>query len=337
MRPPRAIVWSVGKPEMTYRPLGRAGTKVSVLGLGGWTTFGGSVKDRRAIRAIVKEAFDAGINFFDTADVYEKGACEREMGRVLAEFPRNEIVLSTKLFWPMSDDVNDRGLSRKHVMESIDKSLARLGTDYVDVYFCHRFDPDTPVEETARAMDDLVRQGKVIYWGTSEWTGAQLREAHALCERRNLHRPQVEQPQYSLLARGKFETDVRPAALAAGMGLVVWSPLASGALTGKYDGGVPRGTRLAAIDWLREAVLTEENRERVRKAKPLAERLGATRAQMALAWAAAQEGVSSVITGATRPEQLRENLGALSVRISPETARAIDALFPVEAARRTGA
>src|SRR5688572_2488570 len=156
------------------------------------------------------------------------------MGGVLRQFPRHELVLSSKVFWPMSDDVNDRGLSRKHIVESIDKSLKRIGTDYLDMYFCHRFDEDTPVEETCRAMDDLVRSGKVLYWGTSEWTGAQLRSAHAIADKRNLSPPAVEQPQYSLIARTKVERDVLPEAKAAGMGLVVWSPLGSGVLTGKY-------------------------------------------------------------------------------------------------------
>lgn len=318
---------------MLYRSLGRCGTKVSAFGLGGWTTFGGSVKDRRAIRAIYRKARDAGVNFFDTADAYERGTGEVETGRALREFPRHELVVSTKLFWPMSDDVNDRGLSRKHVMESIDRSLKRLRMDYVDVYFCHRFDPETPLEETCRAMDDLVRQGKALYWGTSEWTGAQIAEASAVCRALGLHRPQVEQPQYSLLVRERFEEDVRPAAGKEGMGLVVWSPLASGMLTGKYDAGVPRRTRLSRIDWLREKVRTEENVRRVRTLAPIAEAAGASRAQLALAWTAAQPGVSSVILGATSADQLVENLGALAVTVTPETARRIESVFP----RSTGA
>lgn len=315
--------------EMKYRPLGRSGTKVSVFGLGGWTTYGDSVTDEKTIRGIIHAAYDAGINFYDIADIYNRGETEKAMGKVLAEFPRHELVITTKVFWPMSDDINDRGLSRKHIMESIEKSLARIGTDYVDVYFCHRFDPDTPVEETALAMNDLVRQGKILYWGTSEWTGDQIRDARRICEKRNLYQPQVEQPQFSLLERSKFEKSVRPAAVDAGMGLVVWSPLASGLLTGKYDDGTPKNSRLASIAWLRDAVIKGDRIAQVKKMKAIADQLGVTRARLALAWCAAQPGVSSVITGATRPDQLRENLGALEITMTPEIANELEALFPV--------
>jgi aryl-alcohol dehydrogenase-like predicted oxidoreductase len=237
---------------------------------------------------------------------------------VLKRLPRHTLVIATKVFLPMSDDVNDRGLSRKHIFESVDKSLRRLGTDYVDLYFCHRPDPDTPVEETARAMDDLVHQGKVLYWGTSEWSGAQIAEAHAVCERYGLYRPQVEQPEYSLLHRERVEGDVLPAAAARGMGLVVWSPLAMGMLTGKYDGGVPTGSRFAREGWARERFMTEANAERVRRLKPIADQLGITRAQLALAWALRSPTVSSVITGATRPDQLDDNVGAVAVSLSDD-------------------
>ncbi|MCC7109302.1 MAG: aldo/keto reductase family protein, partial [Deltaproteobacteria bacterium] len=265
--------------------------------------------------------------FFDIADVYARGEAERVMGAVLRQFPRHELVISSKVFWPMSDDVNDRGLSRKHILESVDKSLKRIGTDYLDLYFCHRFDADTPLEETARAMDDLIRQGKVLYWGTSEWTGAQLRAAHAIAERRNLSGPAVEQPQYNLLVRDKVEGDVRPAANELGMGLVVWSPLASGVLTGKYDDGIPPGTRLDRIEWLRGSGLTDERRARVKRFGQLAADAGISRARLALAWTLAQPGVSSVITGATAPEQLTENLAALSVTLSDELRAGLDAIF----------
>ena len=314
--------------HMTYRPLGRCGTKVSVLGLGGWTTFGGSVTEEEQVRSIIRAAYEAGINFYDIADVYAAGEAERVMGRALADFPRHSLVISSKLYWPMSEDVNDRGLSRKHIRESVEKSLKRIGTDYLDVYFCHRFDEDTPVEETARAMDDLVRQGKILYWGTSEWTGGQLSDAHALCRRLNLNPPQVEQPQYSLLVRDKVEEDVLPEAEKNGMGLVVWSPLASGLLTGKYDRGVPKDSRLGRIDWLREHVLTEERLKRVRSMKAVADELGVERSQLALAWAASRPGVSSVITGATRLEQLRENLGALAIKLSKHALAELDKIFP---------
>lgn len=312
---------------MPYRRLGEAGIKVSALSLGGWTTFGSSVTDSATAAAILRAAYEAGVTFFDIADVYARGEAERVMGAVLRQFPRHELVISSKVFWPMSDDVNDRGLSRKHILESVDKSLKRIGTDYLDLYFCHRFDADTPLEETARAMDDLIRQGKVLYWGTSEWTGAQLRAAHAVAERRNLSGPAVEQPQYNLLVRDKVEGDVRPAASELGMGLVVWSPLASGVLTGKYDDGIPPGTRLDRIEWLRGSGLTDERRARVKRFGQLAADAGISRARLALAWTLAQPGVSSVITGATAPDQLTENLAALSVTLSDELRAGLDAIF----------
>lgn len=315
--------------NMPYRPLGRCGTKVSAFGLGGWTTYGGSVTDEKTIRDIIHAAYGAGVNFFDIADIYAKGESELAMGKVLREFPRHELVISSKVFWPMSEDVNDRGLSRKHILESVEKSLKRIGTDYLDIYFCHRFDPETPLEETARAMDDLVRQGKVLYWGTSEWSGEQLREAHRLGETRNLYRPQVEQPQYSLVERRKVEREVREAAAELGMGLVVWSPLASGLLTGKYDAGIPAGSRLDKIAWLREGILTSERVSQVKRFKQVADELDCSRAQLALAWAVAQPGVSSVITGATRVEQWTENLGALKLVLSPANLKALDDLFPI--------
>ena len=315
------------KPPMTYRPLGRCGTRVSTLGLGGWTTFGGSITDEALTRSVCHAAFEAGVNFFDLADVYARGECEKLMGKVLRELPRDRLVVSSKVYWPMSDDVNDRGLSRKHIVQSVDASLKRLGMDYLDLYFCHRFDPETPLEETVRAMDDLVRAGKVLYWGTSEWTGAQIREAHAIADRRNAYGPQVEQPQYSLLVRDKVEGDVLPAARETGMGLVVWSPLASGLLTGKYDDGVPVGSRLAKIDWLRDQLRTDDRLQKVRAFGGIAKEAGVSRTQLALAWAASRDGVSSVILGATSLEQLRENLGSLSVTIDDALRTRIETLF----------
>ena len=318
----------MARTPIPYRRLGTAGTKVSAFGLGGWTTFGGSLKDETLARSILHAAFDAGVNFFDIADVYAKGEAERLMGKCLGDLPRHRLVLSTKLYWPMSDDVNDRGLSRKHIMESVEKSLRRIGTDYIDIYFCHRFDPETPVEETVRAMDDLVRQGKILYWGTSEWTGSQIHDACRLADTGGWYRPQVEQPQYSLLVRNKFESDVRPQSDDHGIGFVVWSPLASGLLTGKYDDGMPKGSRLEQIDWLRKGLLVPDKIDRVKRMKPLADALGCTRTQLALAWTAAQADVSSVILGATSIAQLAENLGALDVTITAEINAALDTIFP---------
>jgi voltage-dependent potassium channel beta subunit len=313
---------------MEYRHLGRSGLKVSAISLGGWTTFGGSVKESQMVHDIIRRAYDAGVNFYDIADAYAKGESERMMGEVLKEFPRHTLVISSKLYWPQSDDPNDRGLSRKHIMESIDKSLKRIGTDYLDLYFCHRYDDTTPLLETMRAMDDLIHRGKILYWGTSEWSAAQIEEAHALAAKHNLHAPQVEQPQFSLLVRRKFEQEVAPAAMKHGMGLVVWSPLASGLLTGKYDEGMPEGARLTEIEWLRSSWMTEDRLKRVRNFAQVAGKLETTRAQVALAWALNHKGVSSVITGATKVEQLEENLRAATLELSPDILAQIDDIFP---------
>jgi voltage-dependent potassium channel beta subunit len=315
--------------DMEYRPLGASGCRVSKLSLGGWTTFGGSVTSHDDVQAILTCAFDGGVNFFDIADAYARGESERAMGKVFAQWPRHELVVSSKLYWPMSPEPNDRGLSRKHIMESVEKSLRHLGMEYLDLYFCHRYDPLTPLEETVRAMDDCVRQGKVLYWGTSEWTGAQIRDAHAVADRYRAYGPQVEQPQYHLLERFKVEDDVQPACAETGMGIVTWSPLASGVLTGKYDDGVPADSRLGRIEWLRKSMLEKRDPlPQVRQLQPIADALGCSRAQLAIAWVAAQPGVSSVITGATSVKQMEENLAAASIEIPAETLKAIDALFP---------
>lgn len=305
--------------EMTYKNLGQSGLKVSSFSFGGWTTIGGSVKDAQIIRDILLTGYEAGINFFDNADIYARGDSEIAFGNVLSELPRHHLVLSSKVFWPMSENVNDKGLSRKHIFESIHSSLRRMKTDYFDIYFCHRFDSDTPLLETVRAMDDLIKQGKILYWGTSEWSGDQLRQVYELCDDGGFYPPQVEQPQYSLLVRDKFEQDVAPAAQDLGMGLVTWSPLASGFLTGKYDSGISAG-RLSRVDWLREIFWTEANRKKVIELKTYSDEIGCSRSQLALAWASSHRGVSSVILGATSPQQLKENLGALKVQI-PEKIR----------------
>ncbi len=315
---------------MNYRRLGNAGIKVSELSLGGWTTFGESLTDQRLARDIIVKAYDSGINFFDIADVYAQGEAEKLMGAILKEFPRHTLVISSKVFWPMSDDVNDRGLSRKHIMESVEKSLQRIGTDYLDMYFCHRFDEETPVEETVRAMDDLVHQGRILYWGTSEWTGAQIQEVLNLCEQHNLYKPQVEQPQYNMLVRNKVENDVLPVTQSNGIGLVVWSPMASGLLTGKYDEALPDDSRLARLDWLRDALYKAETIAAIRKLKPIADDLGATRAQLAIAWTLRQPGVSSAITGATKVAQLEDTLRAIDLKLDDDVLDRIDdALKPV--------
>ncbi len=311
---------------MQYRRLGQAGIKLSAIGLGGWTTFGESIQDQALTRQIIVAAYDAGVNFFDIADAYARGASEEMMGKVLREFPRHTLVISSKLYWPMSEDVNDRGLSRKHIMESVDKSLKRIGTDYLDLYFCHRYDTETPLEETVRAMDDLVHQGKVLYWGTSEWSGAQIATAVGLARAHNLYAPSVEQPHYNLLHRERVENEIIPAVRTHGIGLTTFSPLANGILTGKYDEGVPEGSRAWHNEGLR-ARLTDDLRNRVRQLKPIADDLGLTRAQLAVAWILRQPEVSAVITGATKPEHVASNAKAAEVTLTPDVLAAIDALF----------
>lgn len=303
---------------MQYKRLGNAGMKVSAIAFGGWINYGeGKVPQDEAVK-IVEQAYERGINFFDLADIYGKGEAEKQMGAVLKKFPRHTLVISSKVYWPMSDDINDRGLSRKHIFESIHKSLQRLDTDYLDIYFCHRPDPETPILETARAMDDLIRQGKVLYWGTSEWTGAQIAEAVGLCSQYHLHMPQTEQPQYSMLFREKVENDVLPVTEKNGIGLVVFSPLGQGMLTGKYDNGIPEGSRFAREDWAKQRFVTNTNVEKVRRLKPIADKLGITRGQLALAWVLHQPGISSAITGATRTAQLDENVSAVDIKLSDD-------------------
>jgi voltage-dependent potassium channel beta subunit len=309
---------------MQYRRLGNAGMKVSVVSLGGWINYGEGKVEAEEARRVVEKAYELGINFFDLADVYGRGKAEEQMGAVLRNYPRHTLVISSKVFWPMSDDINDQGLSRKHIFESIDKSLARLGTDYLDIYFCHRPDPDTPVEETVRAMNDLIRMGKVLYWGTSEWRSKDLQAAYAICDKYGLVKPQTEQPQYSMLYRKIVETDVLPVAEPQGTGLVVFSPLGGGMLTGKYDDGVPGDSRFAREEWMKNRFLTPENAEKVKKLKPIADELGISRGQLALAWCLRNPGVSSVITGATKVGQVEENVNAASVLLSAEIIDRID-------------
>lgn len=312
---------------MQYRRLGQAGMKVSAIALGGWINFGEGKVAEDTAREVVRTAYEQGINFYDLADEYAKGGAEEQMGALLSEYPRHTLVVSTKVFWPISRDINDRGLSRKHIMESIDRSLRRLGMDYVDMYFCHRPDPETPILETARAMDDLIHRGKVLYWGTSEWPAESIREAWDLCERYGLYPPQVEQPHYSMLHRRIVEEEILPAAEPRGMGLVVFSPLGMGMLTGKYDDGIPADSRFGREDWAAKRYVNEENLARVRQLKPIAEELGISRAQLALAWTLRQPGVSSAIIGATRPSQIVDNAAAAEVTLPPDVIDRIDQIL----------
>ncbi len=314
---------------MQYRRLGRSGLKISAVSLGAWTTYGGSVQDMARITEIVKTAHEAGVNFFDNADAYARGNGETVMGKVFADLaiPRHHLVLSTKVYWPMSDAITDRGLSRKHVIESIDRSLERMQTDYVDIYFAHRFDTETPMEEIVEAYSDVVRSGRALYWGTSEWSAAQIAEAHTFAKAHGLVAPVTEQPQYSMLYRERVEEQILPVTEPKGIGLVVWSPLAMGMLTGKYDDGFPAGSRLTDNESFRGRLLTDENVVRVRKLSPIAADLGITRSQLALAWALRQRGVSSVITGATSVEQIQETVKAAGVVLDPGTVERIDGVL----------
>lgn len=295
---------------MHYRRLGRSGLKVSEISLGSWITFGNQVEEGTA-ETLLHEAFDAGINFFDNADMYANGKSEVVMGQAIQDLPREELVLSSKVFWPTGKGPNGRGLSRKHVTESLHTSLKRMGTDYLDMYFCHRFDPDTPVEEVVRTMSDLIHQGKILYWGTSEWEAAQVMEAYGIARQYGLVPPSMEQPQYNLFHRKRVEDTIMPICRELGLGLTTFSPLYYGILTGKYNEGVPQGSRASLDDyaWIRDRI-TPERVNIVKKLTEVANDLSITPSQLAIAWILRRKEVSSVITGASRPEQLDENLGA---------------------------
>ncbi|GMA15961.1 aldo/keto reductase [Deinococcus metallilatus] len=312
---------------MEYRNLGRSGLKVSEVALGGWVTFGHSVNDQQMVRDIVTKAYEEGVNFFDQADVYARGKSEEMMGAVLRELPRHTLVLSSKVYWPMSDDVNDRGLSRKHILESIDGSLRRLGTDYLDIYFAHRYDENVPMDEIVMAFDQVIRDGKALYWGTSMWPAARIAEAVEFARARGLHAPVTEQPEYSMLRRDRVEQEILPYTEKAGIGLVVWSPLAMGLLTGKYDEGRPEGARLTENENWGQNFLTEANIQKVRDLKPIADELGITRAQLAVAWILRQKGVSSVITGATKVQQIEDTVKAAGIKLSDEVLHRIEEIL----------
>lgn len=312
---------------MEYRNLGKSGLKVSEVALGGWETYGRSVNEAQLVRDIVMKAYEEGVNFFDQADVYARGKSEEMMGAVLRELPRHTLVISSKVFWPMSDDVNDRGLSRKHILESIDGSLKRLGTDYLDIYFAHRYDPDVPMEEIVMAFDQVVRSGRAMYWGTSMWPAARIAQAVEFARAHGLHAPVTEQPEYSMLRRERVEKEILPYTGDAGVGLVVWSPLAMGLLTGKYDEGKPEGARLTENENWSKNFLTDENIQKVRDLKPIADDLGITRAQLALAWILRQPGVSSVITGATKVSQIEDTVKAAGVRLSEDVNSKIESVL----------
>ncbi|MGN6328144.1 MAG: potassium channel beta subunit family protein [Rhodanobacter sp.] len=306
---------------MQYRRLGKSGLQLSALSFGAWVTFGQQV-DRTQAREMLALAHAHGVNFFDNAEIYNHGVAEEVMGDVLADlrFPRDSYCVSSKVFFGSAKNPlpTQRGLSRKHVIEACHQAMQRLRVDYLDLYFCHRADPETPMEETVAAMDTLVRQGKVLYWGTSEWSAENIHEAHRVARENHMYAPVMEQPEYNLLHRERVEVEYAPLYEAYGMGTTIWSPLASGLLSGKYNNGVPPDSRLAqaGYEWLRDSVLGEGLEKRigkVRALKTIADDLGVSQVQLALAWCLLNPHVSTVMLGASRLEQLEQNLGAMDV------------------------
>jgi len=313
---------------MHYRRLGRSGLKVSEIALGAWVTFGSQLNEKAA-GDLIHAAFDQGVNFFDNADMYANGQAEVLMGQAIRDIPREQLVLSSKVFWPTTPGPNGRGLSRKHMSESLHASLKRMDTDYLDLYFCHRFDPDTPVEEVVWTMNLFIQQGKILYWGTSEWEPAQIMEAIGVARQLQLIPPTMEQPQYNLFHRRRVDNALAPICREHGLGLTTFSPLYYGILTGKYNEGIPEGSRatLDSMAWIRDRI-TPDRIQAVRQLTALAEEIEMTPAQLALAWILRRKEVSSVITGATSPEQLDENLAAAEMQENL-TEEVIDEIFRI--------
>jgi voltage-dependent potassium channel beta subunit len=321
---------------MNYRRLGTAGVKVSELGFGNWLTHGeGGVADDVA-GACVRRAFELGINFFDTADKYRLGLAEEVFGRELKAFRRQDLVLGTKVFLPMSENVNDRGLSRKHIFEGVHNSLRRLQTDYIDLYQCHEFDPDVELHEVVRAMDDLIRQGKILYWGLSKWPAEQIESVCRIARETNACPPVSHQSQYNVVTRDVETDGVQATCLREGLGMLVFSPLKQGILSGKYSAGtIPAGSRGAKEKMIKKDLERggRELLDRVDRLQPVAERAGCTMSQLAIAWLLGRDAVSSVITGASAVEQVDENVAALDVELTPGDVAEIDEHFaPVAAA-----
>ena len=320
---------------MQYRRLGRSGLRVSTFSLGSWVTYHNQVDTGQAVE-MMAAAFDAGINFFDNAEVYAGGRSETIMGDALKQlaWPRLNYVVSTKFFWGLDrngDAVNRKDtLNRKYLMQAMDGSLKRMQLEHIDLIYCHRPDPHTPIEETVWAMSDLITQGKALYWGTSEWPAADIRAAWEIAERHHLHKPLMEQPQYHLFHRKRVEQEYARLYEDIGLGLTTWSPLASGLLTGKYQAGIPEGSRGAMenMAFLRDGLTNRAKNEAVAKLQPIAAELGGSLAQLALAWVAKNPNVSTVITGASKLAQLQQNLGALALldKLTPEVMARIDAV-----------
>jgi voltage-dependent potassium channel beta subunit len=319
---------------MEYRRLGRTGLQVSILSFGSWVSFGPQLGVDTAAECL-DAAREAGVNFFDNAESYAGGESERIMGQAIDKlgWERRSYVISTKVFWGLYDEPNMKNtLNRKYLFQAIDGSLERLGLDFVDLLFCHRADPHTPVEETVWAMSDIVSSGKALYWGTSEWTPDEIRAAWDIADRHHLHKPVMEQPQYNLLHRMRVEFEYARLYEDCGLGLTIWSPLASGVLTGKYLDGIPDDSRgaLPGYEWLQGMLTDPKTGDKVRNLKAIADDLGCTPAQLAIAWCTKNEHVSSVITGASRVEQVRENMAAVEVagRLDAEVMARIERQVP---------
>ena len=317
---------------MKYRRLGRHGLQLSELSFGSWVTYSNQVDTHHA-RELMAAAFDAGVNFFDNAEIYARGGAEKIMGTALKElgWPRTKYVVSTKFYWGLTDGPNEKNtLNRKYLRHAIEGSLARLQLDYVDLVFCHRPDPTTPIEETVWAMHQMIERGQALYWGTSEWSADEIRAAWSIAERHGLAKPVMEQPQYNLFHRKRVEQEYARLYEDIGLGLTTWSPLASGLLTGKYRGGIPAGSRgsVESYAFLRARLTDGQGNEIVGRLEPVAAELGCTLAQMALAWCLKNPRVSTVITGATRVAQVQENMLALDVagRLTPELLARIDSI-----------
>ena len=319
--------------DMQYRRLGRAGIKVSVLSFGSWVTFHTQADVDSAVQ-MMKAAYDAGVNFFDNAEVYAGGRSEEVMGKALKElgWRRGSYLVSTKLFWGLHNGPNERNtLNRKRLLEGIDGSLKRFDMDYVDIVYCHRADPNTPIEETAHAMSDIVQSGRAIYWGVSEWSADEIRAAWNVCDKYGWHKPVTEQPQYNLFHRDRVEKEYARLYEDIGLGTTIWSPLASGLLTGKYQKGIPADSRgaLKGYEWLRDRLTDKERLAIVDKLGHLAKELDCSLAQFAIAWCAKNPNVSTVITGASRVEQVHENMKALEVlpKLTDDVMKRVDEIM----------
>lgn len=318
---------------MQYRRLGKSGLQVSALSFGTWLTFGKQINDQTA-EELMKLAYDNGINFFDNAEIYARGKSEIVMGKILKKmgWNRSSYLVSSKVYFGYEDNLpNQTGLSRKHVLEGCDAALKRLQVDYIDLFFCHRPDKETPMEETVWAMNHLIQQGKILYWGTSEWSAQELMEAHLVAREQHLIGPTMEQPQYNMFTRERVEAEYAPLYQTIGLGTTIWSPLASGLLTGKHLTGVEEGSRfdMKGLEWLRDRTITEERNEKVRQVLEIAEGLGTTLPKLAIAWCLAKPEVSTVILGASKTGHLLENLDALNLlpALTPEVLENIDTVL----------